>query len=151
VSVAKIPEGFNTLTPTLNLANATQAIELYTKAFGAKEIYRLACPTTGKIMHACLQIGSSKLFLADLNPDMGCATPTSSTFYVYLDDVDNSFQQATKAGLQETSPVQDMFWGDRTGSVKDRFGNMWTLATHVRDVSQQEIEEGRKKFSAKAA
>ena len=104
-------------------------------------------------MHACLQIGNSKFFLSDLNPNMGTTTPSVSNFYVYLSDVDAAFKQAKKAGLNEEFPVQDMFWGDRTGVVKDPFGNRWTLATHVRDVSADEMEEGRKKFleSKKAA
>jgi PhnB protein len=149
--VQKIPEGFNSVTPTLVVNNAARAIELYGAAFGAKETYRMADPKTGKIMHACIQVGSSKVFLCDVNPDMGCANPTSSNFYLYIEDVDTTFRQAVQAGLKEASPVQDMFWGDRVGSVKDPFGNSWTLATHVRDVSPQEMEEARKKMSAKAA
>jgi PhnB protein len=148
--VQKIPEGFATVTPTLVLQDAAKAIELYTKAFGANEVYRMACPDTGKIMHACLQVGSSKVFLCDTHPEM-CAQPTSSSFYLYVDDVDATFGKAKQAGLKDVNAPQDMFWGDRTGSVKDSFGNSWTLATHVRDVSPQEMEEGRKKFSSKAA
>lgn len=148
----KIPEGFHSVTPTLILNGAAKAIETYKKAFGAQELYRMECPGgTGKIMHACITIGDSKLFLADTNPQMGCATPSVSTFYVYLEDVDATFKQAKQAGLAEASPVQDMFWGDRTGTVKDSFGIHWTLATHVRDVSPEEMEEARKKFGAKAA
>lgn len=151
MSAAKIPEGFNTLTPTLIVNGAAQAIDLYVKAFGATETYRMPDPKTGKIMHACIQIGTSKLFLCDVNPEMGCGTASTSNFYVYLNDVDATFRQAKQAGLEEAQPVQDMFWGDRTGTMKDRFGNRWTLATHVRDVSPEEMEEARKKFAAKAA
>lgn len=149
--IAPIPEGFGTLTPAMIVAGAAQAIDLYAKAFGAKETFRATCPNSDKIMHACVQIGSSRLFLSDVNPEMGCGTPTVSNFYVYIDNVDVAARQAKQAGLQETSPVKDMFWGDRTGNFKDRFGNNWTLATHVRDVSPQEIEEAKKKFAAKAA
>jgi len=149
--VAPIPEGFSTVTPTLVCSDASKAIDLYTKALGAKEVYRMACPTSGKIMHACIQIGSSKIFLADASPEAGCGTPTASNFYVYINDVDATFSQAKQAGLKETSAPQDMFWGDRVGNVKDQFGNSWTLATHVRDVSPQEMEEAKKKFAAKAA
>ena len=147
--MSKIPEGFSTLTPALNVDGAAKAIELYKKAFNANELYRMECPESGKIMHACLQIGDSKIFLADVNP--ACGGPSASTFYVYLPDVDASFKQATSAGLSELFAPQDMFWGDRTGTVKDSFGNSWTLATHVRDVSPAEMEEGRKNFGKKAA
>jgi PhnB protein len=146
--VAPIPEGFNTITPTLVVSDGKKAIETYVKAFGAKEAYRMEDPNTGKIMHACLQIGTSKLFLCDTNPQ--CATASSSNFYLYFDNADAIFAQATKAGLKESSAVQDMFWGDRMGSVKDAFGNSWTIATHVRDVSPQELEEAAKKFAEKA-
>ncbi len=148
----KIPEGFNTITCNLNLDGAAQAIELYKKAFGAKEISRMESPDkSGKIIHACLQIGTSKLFIADVNPEMGCAEPSVSSFYLYMEDVDSAFKQAKQAGLEEKYPVTDMFWGDRTGSLKDKFGVMWTIATHVRDVSDKEMEEGSKNFMNKAA
>jgi PhnB protein len=150
-AAAKIPEGFSTVTPTLIVNEAAKTIDLYTKAFGAQEMYRMACPDSGKIMHACIQIGSSKVFLCDTNPEMGCANPTNSCFYLYFDNVDATFAQAVKAGLKEMHPVQDMFWGDRTGTVADPAGNRWTLASHVRDVSPQEMEEARKKLGKKAA
>jgi len=144
---APIPEGFATLTPNMIVDGAAKAIELYTKAFGAKEMYKMADPS-GKIMHACIQIGTSKVFLADTNPQMSANT---ASFYVYINDVDAAFRQATQAGLKETMAVQDMFWGDRVGSVQDAFGNKWMLATHKRDVSPEEMEEARKKMCAKAA
>jgi PhnB protein len=149
MSVAKIPEGFSTITPNLIVTDAAKAIDTYSKAFGGKELYKMTCPETGKIMHACLQIGSSKLFLADTNSQ--CPAASASYFYLYFDDVDATFRQATKAGLQEVSPVQDMFWGDRVGNVKDQFGNGWMIATHTRDISPQEMEEARKKFGKRAA
>jgi len=146
--VQKIPEGYTTVTPSLTVNGAAKAIELYTKALGANEVYRMAMPGSNKIMHACLQIGNSKVFLSDANPEMGCGTPSVSSFYVYLDDVDAGFKKATQAGMKENMAPQDMFWGDRTANVKDSFGVSWTLATHVRDVSPQEMEEGQKKFAA---
>jgi len=124
---------------------------MYVKALGAKEEYRMPCADSNKIMHACITIGNSKVFLCDTNPQMSCGTPTNSTFYVYVDDVDAAFKKAKQGGLEEFSPVQDMFWGDRVGCVTDSFGIRWTLATHMRDVSPAEMEEGRKKFSEKAA
>jgi len=150
--VRKIPEGSHTITPNLIVKDAAKAIELYKKAFGAKELYRVDGPG-GKIMHAAIQIGDSQLFLADVMPGMSaeCATPSVSSFYLYFEDVDAMFKQAKQAGLSETHAVQDMFYGDRVGSVKDLFGIQWTLATHVRDVSPEEMEEGKKKMLSKAA
>lgn len=149
--MAKVPEGYHTVTPGLVLKDTAKAIELYKKAFGAKEDYRMQMPGSNKIMHACLTIGNSKVFLSDANPEMGCGTPSVSTFYLYLNDVDAAFKQARGAGLKELSPVQDMFWGDRTGSLEDGFGIRWTLATHVREVSESEMMEGAKKFASQKA
>jgi PhnB protein len=150
MSVTKIPEGFATVTPTLIFDNAGKAIALYKKAFGATEDYRMASPD-GKIMHACITIGSSKVFVCDVNPGMACSSPSQSGFYLYMDDVDATFTQASKAGLEEISPVQDMFWGDRVGAVKDAFGIHWTIATHVRDVSKDEMDKSAKKMFNQAA
>jgi uncharacterized glyoxalase superfamily protein PhnB len=148
--VAKIPEGYNSVIPTLVINGAAKAIDLYKKAFGAQEVYRME-GDKGKIMHACIAIGSSKLFVCDTNPEMGCAEPSSSTFYAYFDNVDTTFTSAKGAGLKELSPVQDMFWGDRTGNLEDSFGIRWTLATHVKDVSPEEMEKGRKEFASRKA
>jgi len=145
--VQKIPDGFTTLTPSLTVRGAAEAIALYTQALGAKELYRTEMPgDSGKIMHACLMIGNSKIFLNDASPDMNCGKTSASSFYVYLEDVDAAFKRARDAGLEEAWPVSDMFWGDRMGVVKDRFGISWTLATHVRDVSSEEMEEAKKNF-----
>lgn len=140
----KIPDGFHTVTPSLNITDAASALELYKKAFGAQELYRMA-DDEGKIMHACLQIGTSKVFVAEANPEMGCG-PSTASFYLYVENVDGAFGQARNAGLNEYYPVQDMFWGDRTGTLKDRYGNSWMLATHVKDMSDAEMKEGQKKF-----
>jgi uncharacterized glyoxalase superfamily protein PhnB len=141
----KQPMNRQTVTPSLSLDGAARAIDVYRKAFGAEEVYRMEMPGGGKIMHACITIGNSQIFLSDTDPNM-CATPSVASFYVYLPDVDAAFRQAKQAGLSELHAPQDMFWGDRTGTVKDSFGITWTLATHVRDVSPEEMEEGRKKF-----
>lgn len=143
-----IPAGFHSVTPSLILNNAASAIELYKKAFGAQEVYRMQAPDSSKIMHACITIGNSMIFLSDVAPEMGCSTPSVTNFYVYLDNVDKAFTQAKQTGLAEVYAVQDMFWGDRTGTLKDNFGIQWTLATHVRDVSEDELEEGRQKWAA---
>jgi PhnB protein len=147
--MSAIPEGFSTLTPTLTLKDASKAIELYKKAFGARELYRMEGPNKDKIMHACIEIGNSKLFLSDVDPKMN-PTPSVSTFYAYFDDVDAIFKQAKQAGLKELYPVSDMFWGDRMGSLEDPFGIHWTIATHVREVSPQEMEEARKNWNKAA-
>ena len=143
-----IPEGFNTITPSLVLKDAGAAIELYTKAFGATEEYRMNCPETGKVMHACLNIGSSKLFLADEMPGCGSST-ANSQFYLYVPDVDASVKKAASAGLEQTMAPEDMFWGDRLGNVKDKFGNSWTIATHKKDPSEAEMNKGRDEWMAK--
>lgn len=147
-----IPEGYQTITPSLSVEGATKAIALYTKAFGAKEVYRMENPNKpGKIMHACLQIGSSRIFIADTDAHTGCPTPSVSSFYLYLEDVDATFRQAKQAGLEEIWAPTDMFWGDRTGVLNDSFGVSWTLATHVKDVSPEEMAKGAKEFTMKAA
>jgi PhnB protein len=97
-------------------------------------------------MHACIKIGDSNIFISDIDPKMGSGIPSASSFYVYVDDVDTTFRQAEKAGFTETYPIQEMFWGDRMGAMVDSFGIQWTLATHVRDVSQEEMEEAKKNF-----
>lgn len=150
MTVQAIPEGFSTITPTLIVKGAAEAIKLYEQAFGAKEVYRLNSPD-GKIGHACISIGSSKLFLADANPEMGCGDPSTSSFYLYFTDVDAKFAQAKKAGLNEVVPPQDMFWGDRMGALTDKFGIKWTVATHVRDVSQEDMAKGMKEMCSNKA
>jgi len=152
MATSPIPQGFTTITPSLMVDGAQEAIRLYKSAFGATEDYVMLVPDgSGKVMHASLQVGTSKLFLGDVNPAMGCGTPSSASFYLYVDDVDAAFAQAKKAGLTEKNAPQDMFYGDRVGSLTDKFGIMWTLATHVRDVSEDELKEGAKKMCSKAA
>lgn len=146
----KIPEGFHTITPSLVLDDAGDALALYSKAFGAKMDYRMEMPDSKKVMHACITVGSSKLFLSDTMPEM-CPTPTSARFYLYFDDVDAAFAQAAEAGLDSVMEPEDMFWGDRVATVKDKFGIIWTLATHVRDVTEKEMIEGHASWNKKAA
>lgn len=141
--VQKVPEGYSTLTPSLSVNGAAKAIELFKKAFNAKEEERMSCED-GKIMHATLSIGSSKIFISDSMQDM---PPTVSSFYMYLDNVDAAIKTAKDAGMQEAYPVTDMFWGDRVGTLKDPFGNYWSLATHVREVSREEMEKGGKQYA----
>ena len=150
-----IPPGFHTVTPSLIVRNGAEAIEFYKKALGAQELMRMAGPD-GKIGHAELKIGDSIVFLTDENPAMGCKSPqtlggTASSLYLYVEDVDKAFQRAIDAGGKVTMPVADMFWGDRFGNFADPYGHNWGLSTHTQDLTQQEIEEGAKKFYAQMA
>jgi len=154
-STQPIPPGFHTITASLTVRNGAQAIEFYKKALGAEERMCMAGPD-GKITHAELKIGDSIIFLNDENPAMGCKSPqtlggTSSSLYLYVEDVDKSFQRAVDAGGKATMPVTDMFWGDRFGSFVDPYGHTWGLSTHTQDMTEQETEEGAKAFYAHLA
>jgi uncharacterized glyoxalase superfamily protein PhnB len=144
-AVKPIPEGMHSLTPYLICKNAAEAIAFYTKAFNAVEQVRLPGPD-GKVMHATLKIGDSMLMLTDEWPEHQSFGPntlkgTPVTIHYYVPDVDASFKQAVDAGATVTMPVTDMFWGDRYGQVKDPFGHSWSLATHKRDLSAEEIQK----------
>jgi PhnB protein len=143
-----IPEGYNTLTLHLAVENASEAIEYYTKAFGAKERMRMAGPD-GKIGHAELEIGDSLLMLADPFPQSSTKSPkelggTTASVFMYVEDVDAVVKQAVEAGATMTMEIEDMFWGDRFGSVTDPFGHVWSIATHVEDVAPEVMEERSK-------
>jgi PhnB protein len=154
MTVQAIPQGFHSLTPGLTCKDAAKAIEVYKKAFGATERSRFAGPD-GKIMHAELQIGDSMIFLADEFPGMSAAptqgAPPSQAVYMYVPNVDATYDQAVAAGCQGAMPVSDMFWGDRFGKVIDPFGHHWNLATHTEDVAPAEMERRGKEWMAKMA
>ena len=133
-----LPEGHTTITPYLLVEGAEKAIALYAKALGAQTQGILMYPQSHKVMHAHLRIGNASLFISDVMPPAQQAT--TSNFYLYLDNVDAAFHQARAAGMKETHPLKDQFWGDRTGTLTDPFGIQWTLATHVKDVAPQDIE-----------
>ncbi len=141
-----IPEGFNTITPYIAVSNGNAAIELYEKALSAEAKNRMMMPGTDKIMHSCLQIGSSKLFLCDGNDNMPAPKDgeRGASFYLYFDDVDAQHKQAVAAGMTEVMAPTDMFWGDRMSTLKDPFGHSWSLATHTRDVSEEEMAKAMK-------
>lgn len=139
--VKPIPDGFHSATPYLVVKGAAAAIDFYKKAFGAKELFRMAGPD-GKLMHAEITIGDSRIMLADEAPAASKGPlGTVSAIYLYVEDIDVTFKQAVTAGGKETMPVQDMFWGDRTGKLTDPFGQRWQLATHKEDLTPEEIGE----------
>jgi PhnB protein len=143
-----IPEGYHTVTPYLAVEDATEAIEYYTKAFDAKERVRMETPD-GKVGHAELEIGDSLVMLSDPFPQASTKPPnelggTSVSVFMYVEDVDAVVKQAVDAGAMVTMEVADQFWGDRFGSVKDPFGHLWSIATHVEDVPPKEMAERAK-------
>jgi PhnB protein len=151
-AVKPIPDGYSTVTPYLHVDGAAAAIEFYKKALGATEIFRLP-GADGKIGHAELQIGTSRIMLADESEQMKAFGPkhyggASTTFMVYLEDVDAVFNQAVEAGATVTRPLAEQFYGDRTGGVIDPFGHHWYLATHIRDVSPEEMQQAMAGASA---
>jgi len=151
-NVSYIPKGYNSITPYLVVKGAAQAIEYYKNVFGATEVMRMPGPD-GKIGHAELKIGNSHIMLADENPSMGQGYTSAITMggspvslYVYLPDVDRVVQRASAQGAKILKPVQDQFYGDRTGFFQDPFGHLWGVATHIEDVSPQELQERMKKM-----
>ncbi len=149
--VPHIPKGYNSVTPYLIIKGAAQAIEYYKKIFGATEIMRMPGPD-GKIGHAELKIGDSTIMLADENPSMGLGHTSAATIgaspvslYLYIQDVDRVFDRAVAEGAKVLKPVQDQFYGDRSGFLQDPFGHLWGLATHVEDVSADEMQRRMKK------
>ena len=144
--VNPIPTGMTAVTPHLVCAGAADAIEFYKQAFGAVEESRLPGPG-GKVMHALIRIGGSAIMLVDEAPEWGMLGPKSLkgspvTIHLYVDDTDAFVARAVKAGAKVTMPVADMFWGDRYGTLEDPFGHRWSVATHVRDVSPDQMMEG---------
>ncbi len=148
--VSPIPQGYRTVTPQLTVRGAAEAINFYKRAFGARELMRMASPD-GKVMHAELKVGDSVVFLGDEFPDMGCKSPqtlggASGALHVYVPNVDAAFKRAVDAGAQVTMPVADMFWGDRYGKVRDPFGHEWGLATHKEDLTPAQTRKRAEEF-----
>lgn len=150
MSVKAIPDGYHTLTPYMTVRDAARAIEFYKQAFGAVEKGVMKGPD-GKVMHAELRIGDSLFMLADEFPQYGSLSPLSTGgsgmgLHIYVEDVDSAFDRAVKAGAKTEMPVTDMFWGDRYGKLADPFGHKWSIATHKRDMSREEMDEEMKKM-----
>jgi PhnB protein len=142
--VKPIPANYHAVTPYLTVHDAARAIDFYKRAFGAQEVSRMEAPG-GKIGHAELKIGDSMIMLSDEMPGSGCRSPqslggSSVNLYVYVKDVDTTFNQAVSAGAKSDMPVADMFWGDRYGKLTDPFGHSWSLATHKEDVNHEELK-----------
>lgn len=144
--VKPIPEGYHSVTPYLIVKGAANALEFYKKAFGAQEIMRMPSPD-GRIAHAEIRIGDSPIMLADEFPEMNAISPQSLngrspvTIHLYVPDVDTIFNQAVAAGATVVRPVKDQFYGDRSGGLIDPFGHVWGIATHIEDLSDEEITQ----------
>jgi uncharacterized glyoxalase superfamily protein PhnB len=142
-----IPSGHHSITPHLVIKGASEAIEFYKKAFGAKELSRMPFPGpdgTMRLGHADLQIGDSRLFLADEFPERGVVGPSNGspvTLHLYVTDADAAFERAVEAGATVAMPLADMFWGDRYGKLVDPFGHHWSIAEHLEDLTPAQMEE----------
>ena len=142
--VQPVPKGYHTVTPYLIIDGAAKAIDFYKKAFGATEIMRMQ-GAEGKIGHAEIKIGDSPIMMADENPKMGHRGPkalgsTSVSILIYVDDADKVFNAAVTNGAKSVKPVADQFYGDRMGTLQDPFGHVWSIGTHVEDVSPGEMK-----------
>lgn len=145
--VKPVPEGMHTLTAQLSIDGCDQAIEFYQRAFGAVLLERAPDPSGKKVWHASMRIGDSVFFLNDAFPEMGGpARPTS--LWVYTDGVDQWWKRAVDAGAQIVMPIADMFWGDRTGTVVDPFGNRWSLAQRMKNLTPEEMKKAQDEFVA---
>jgi PhnB protein len=154
MTVKPKPEGYHSVTPYLIVDGADDAIRWYSEAFGATEMLRL--PMGDKIGHAEIRIGDSFVMLADEFPDMDILGPKSrggatSSLMIYVDDVDDSFRRAIEAGATQDRPVENQFYGDRSGTLVDPFGHKWTIATHVEDIDEDEIQRRMQQWSQQQA
>ena len=145
-----VPQGLHTVTPSIFVAGAAQAIDFYKRAFGAQERMRFPGPD-GNIMHAEIQIGDSTIMLADEMPEAGGRGPKAYggspvSFFVYDENVDARWKQAIDAGAKEIMPLIDQFWGDRAGCLEDPFGHHWWLAQHMKDMTEEELRKAGEQF-----
>jgi PhnB protein len=143
--IEKIPKNYHSITPVLIVNNGDEAIEFYKKGFGVEERYRMKGPD-GRVAHAELNLGDSVFMLSDEYPEMECRSPKTIggspvSMYVYVDDVDSVFNKAISAGAKALDPVKDQFWGDRHGRLEDPFGHLWSIATHKKDLSEEEMKK----------
>jgi len=142
--VKAVPDGYHTATPYLVIKGAAGALEFYKKAFGARELVRMPAPD-GTVVHAEIAIGDSVIMMGEEQPGMGFVaarpgTPTPVVLMLYVDDADAMFGRALAAGAREIRPLKNQFYGDRSGTLADPFGHVWTIATHIEDLSPAEID-----------
>ena len=154
--VSPVPPGYHTITPHLVVNNTKKAIEFYKRAFGA-EVRGVMDGPDGHVMHAEIKIGDSILMLNDEFPEFHALSPTSTkadtcvSLHLYVPDADKVFKAALAAGAVETMPLQDQFWGDRYGKIKDPFGHSWSIGTHIKDLSREEMMAAQKEAMSKMA
>jgi PhnB protein len=153
-AVKPIPDGFHSITPYLTVNDGRGAIEFYQRAFGAKERFSMKGPDGKSIGHAEIVIGNSILMLADESPMAGNKSPktlngTPVSLLIYVENVDSAFKQAIDAGASVVYPVENKFYGERSGCLKDPFGHIWTLMTHIEDVTSEELNRRMNEFCAK--
>jgi len=152
--IKKIPQEFHSITPMLVLKDVRRAIEFYQRALGARELMVMPGPDGKGVMHAEVKIGDSIIMMGEENPQYPCKSAETLggspvSFYLYLENVDEAFKVAVAAGAVVQMPVEEMFWGDRVGTVEDPFGYSWSLATHTRDLTPEEIRQGAEAACAK--
>lgn len=153
--VPHIPKGFHTVTAAMTIKNAAEAIEFYTRAFGAEEILRLTGPG-GSVVHSEIKIGDSIIMIGEEWPGHHIQSPasvkgTTCAIHVYVQDVDAAHKRAVEAGAKENMPPADMFWGDRFSSVTDPYGHAWSLATHIKEISPDECQKACDEWMAQMA
>jgi PhnB protein len=151
-----MPEGFHSVTPMCLFKDARKAIEFYKRAFGAEEIFAMPGADGKGVMHAEVRIGDSIIMVGEENPLEACKSAETIggspiSFYIYVGDADAAFRRALEAGAESRMPVEDMFWGDRAGTVKDPFGYSWMFATHIKDLTLREIQQGARAFFTRMA
>jgi PhnB protein len=152
-TVTQNVDDFHTITPHLIVRDAPRAIEFYARAFGASELYRNLAPDGKSVMHAELMLGNSRFLLHDEFPEKNLLSPlayqgTGVTLHLYVDDVDAVFGAAVDAGAEVIMPVEDCFWGDRYGILRDPFGHRWSVATRLKDLSPAQLQERAGEFNA---
>lgn len=148
MSVKFIPSGYHTITTQLSIDGAAAAIDFYKKAFGTESIGDVSIDPSGKkVWHSALRIGDTIIFVNDVFPDMG-GTASQSSMWIYVTDCDASFKRAVDAGAKQGMPPMDMFWGDRMGQVTDPYGQKWTIATHIKDMTPEEMKAAEAAFVA---
>jgi len=155
-SARPIPEGYHTLTAALAIEGAAQAIDFYERVFEATVLGRMLGPDGQTVWHAELRIGDSRLMLSDAMPEMGARGPLALggspvTLHVYVEDADAVFQRAVDAGATVVQPLADAFWGDRYGRFRDPFGHEWGVATHIEDVSDEEMNRRAAAFTGSSS